>query len=146
MKTVICLFVRENILEDSASPMVLITDVNAVKWRKLCEDSLVENEMGFRADLRFVDAQRFVGSDEETLREAFPYPEAVVIFAVDELTLSQEGRPVLCIDPEGQAASFRAHLNEIWQVESNLSTGNLLFEEIVEECVEDGYLKPLDEF
>ena len=140
------MFVRESELEDSASPLVLITAGRPIKWQKLCEDSLHENELGFRADLRFVEEPRFLGTDEVALREAFPYPEAVVIFAVDDLTLSQEGRPVLCIDPEGQAPSFRADFDEIWQVDNNLSTGNLLFDEIVDECVEQGYLKPIADY
>lgn len=120
------------------TPLVRLVDVPEDQWRAFVAAVEAENEDGFRAYVRFLTDDRFIGADEAALRAAFT--DTLVILAADALTFYHAGHPVLCIDPEDVSPSFRAPLKHLWIVENNLSIGNLLFEEMAEDQVTDGWL------
>lgn len=120
------------------TPLVRLVDVPEDQWRAFVAAIEAENEDGFRAYVRFLTDARFIGADEAALRAEFT--DTLVILAADALTFEHAAHPVLCIDPEGACPSFRAPVEHLWIVENNLSSGNLLFEEIAEDQVTDGWL------
>lgn len=120
------------------TPLIRVTEVPDDQWRAFMAAIEVENEDGFRAYVRFLTDARFIGTDEATLRAAFS--DMAVILVADALTFEHPEQPVLCIDPEGISPSFWAPVRHLWIVENNVSIGNLLFEEIAEDQVTDGWL------
>lgn len=124
------------------TPLVLTAAVDRADRDRFKARVEQENTDGFRAYVRFFSDPKYVGLTPETLRNIFARDEHLLILAADDMTFEHPLMPVLCIDPEGRSASFRAALEHLWIVENNLSIANLLFEEMAEDQVEDGWLVP----
>ncbi|MCI2395488.1 hypothetical protein [Aliiroseovarius sediminis] len=123
-------------MEDELSPFVQTDFSDLSKWTALLDEVAKENEMGFRAYIAPVSEPRFSGANPKEVVAAFP--DASVVFIVDKIAL--EKREILCVDVEDATAMFRAKADDLWIVENNVSIGNLLFEELLEQVGEDGVL------
>jgi len=121
------------------TPLAKIADVADEAWNRLKAGVETENAESFRAYVRFIAKPNLIGADDETLRAAFRNDDIALILAADQLTFDDPRQPVLCIDPEGKLSPFRVPLEHLWEVENNVSIGNLLLEEIVEDQVVDGW-------
>ena len=66
--------------------------------------------------------------------------EHLFFFVVDSMSINNDEKPILCIQKNRKTVKdrFRVLPNEMWVVESNLSTGNLLFEEFFNSVDADG--------
>ncbi len=123
-------------MEEELSPLVQTDFSDLSKWATLLKEVASENEMGFRAHIKAVSERRFEDADPSEVVAAFP--DASVIFIVDQRALRK--REILCVDGEDATAMFRAKVDDLWIVENNVSIGNLLFEELMEQVGEDGLL------
>ena len=122
-------------------PLFVQTDFTELsKWEALLSEASKENEMGMRAYFEAISEARFNGAAPQEVAGAFP--GVVVVFIVDA-EASQSGN-ILCMDGENPLASFRAKPEDLWMVENNLTAGNLLFEELIEQVGEDGVLVGLE--
>ena len=123
-------------MEEELSPFVRTDFSDESKWATLLDKVTLENEMGFRAYIEPVSESRFSGASPKEIVAAFP--NASVVFVVDKLTLKKW--EILCVDSEDATAMFRAKADDLWIVENNVSIGNLLFEELLDQVGEDGIL------
>ncbi|SPF79293.1 hypothetical protein ALP8811_03233 [Aliiroseovarius pelagivivens] len=126
-------------MEDT-TPFVRTDFSDSSKWKALLEEVSTENEMGFRAFVEPISDSRFDSADPVDV--AHEYADAVVVFVVDVHTI-QTGE-VLCLNGEAPTEQIRAKAKDLWVVENNLSIGNLLFDELVEQVGEDGVLQSLE--
>lgn len=122
------------------TPLVCVTRVEDAVWDRFKAQVETENADGFRAYVRFLTGPQYLGLGPDELRAAFPSTDHLVILAADEMTFQHPATPVLCIDPEGRSAAFRVALAHLWIVENNLAIANMLFEEMAEDQVVDGWL------
>lgn len=125
---------------DDNAPLIRLAGLSHSEWTALTQNTLKENADGFRAYLDFIDNPDLYEKTIEGLRQAYHNKNVAVIFAADRKTASEEAHPFLCIDPNGRLPSFRVYLKDLWLVENNVSIGNLLLEEIIDEQVTDGFL------
>ena len=123
-------------MEEELSPFVQTDFSDLRKWTTLLNDIANENEMGFRAYIKAISERRFSGATPNEVVAAFP--DASVVFIIDQRAL--EKKEILCVGSENSTAMFRAKANDLWIVENNVSIGNLLFEELLEQIGEDGIL------
>lgn len=122
--------------DDGVTPFVRTDFSEMTEWEELLNQVTKENEMGFRAYIEPISDTRFDGAEPSGVARAFP--GAAVVFVVD-LQALQNGE-ILCVDGEDATAMFRVKATDLWIVENNLSAGNLLFEELLEQVGEDGVL------
>ncbi|MBX2853585.1 MAG: hypothetical protein KTR21_01270 [Rhodobacteraceae bacterium] len=127
-------------MDNEASPLILTSRDHPDEWSRLSTAARAISDMGFSANLHLVEEARYAGESEEALRQSFS--NASVIFAADKTALCQNRYPILCIDPLGETASFRALAKDVWIVENNCATGNLLFDEFEEQLNEHRLLTP----
>ena len=123
-------------MEEDLSPFVQTDFSDESKWATLLDKVMMENELGFRANIEPVSESRFSGASPKEVVAAFP--NASVVFIVDKVTL--EKSKILCVDGQDATAMFRAKADDLWIVENNVSIGNLLFEELLDQVGEDGIL------
>ena len=123
-------------MEQELSPLVQTDFSDMSKWEALLNDVTVENDMGFRANIEPVSDQRFEGAVPADVVAA--HPDFSVVFIVDEKALTK--KEILCVDGEDPTKMFRAKPGDLWIVENNVSIGNLLFEELMEQVGDDGLL------
>jgi hypothetical protein len=123
-------------MEEGLSPFVQTDFSDFSIWVALLKEVATENEMGFRAYIKTVSERRFEGANPSEVVAAFP--DASVIFIADQRAL--EKWEILCVNGEDSTAIFRAKVDDLWIVENNVSIGNLLFEELLEQVGEDGIL------
>lgn len=123
-------------MEPELSPLVQTDFSDMSNWGALLNEVLLENDMGFRAYIEPASDPRFAGSTPADVVTA--HLDASVVFIVDEKALTT--KEILCIDGEDPTKVFRAKASDLWIVENNVSIGNLLFEELMEQVGEDGLL------
>lgn len=124
--------------DPDAVPLILTDFSKQQVWADLHVAVLAENAMGFRAYVRIVANTAYSDAAETELRAAFA--DRDVIFAVDSITLQTAGWPILCVDPADEFPSFRACAEYLWVAENNISTGNMLFEELAGQFDNQGKL------
>jgi hypothetical protein len=123
-------------MEPKLAPLVQTDFSDMSKWETLLNEVSMENDMGFRAYIEPVSDHRFAGATPTGVVTA--YPDVSVVFIVDEKALTT--KEILCVDGEDPTNVFRAKVGDLWIVENNVSTANLLFEELMEQVGEDGLL------
>lgn len=130
------MFSKEKRMDPDFAPFVQTDFSDMDKWEALLAEVALENDMGFQANIEPVSDTRFEGATPGDVVAA--HPDVAVVFVVDERALN--AKEILCIDGEDPANMFRAKPGDLWIVENNLSIGNLLFEELMEQVGEDGVL------
>ncbi len=123
-------------MELELTPMVRTDFSDSTKWEALLSEVALENDMGFRANVEPVSDQRFAAATSTEVVAA--HSAAPIVFVVDEKALAT--KEILCVDGEEPDNMFRAKVGDLWIVENNISVGNLLFEELMEQVGEDGLL------
>lgn len=126
------------------TPFVKTADVEDSAWAALKAGVETENADGFRAYVRFIERPDCIGADAKALRKVFRGDDCAIILAADQLSFDDAAQPILCIDPAARCPSFRVPLAHLWEVENNVSIGNLLLEEIVADQVVDGWFVASD--
>ena len=127
-------------MENDASPLILTNRDHPDAWSRLTAAARAASDMGFSANLHLVDDAGYAGAGEDALRHSFT--DASVLFVADETALTQAGHPILCIDPSGKTPSFRVLAKDVWIVENNCATGNMLFDEFEEQLDDHRLLTP----
>lgn len=94
---------------------------------------------GFGAVVSFVDDPAFAGLTVADLLEAGTGLAAhALLLVVDETTIRSAEHPVLVVDLRSRARSFRAVPHTIQEIENNLSTANMDWEEFADGVDADG--------
>ncbi len=123
-------------MEEDLSPFIRTDFSDNVAWEDLVLTANAENEMGFQAQIRPVDDRKF--ENAEPLAVARYLPDALVFFVVDKRALKTS--EILCIDGVDPGKTLRVRAEDLWIVENNVSVGNMLFEELLEQVDEKGVL------
>ncbi|MBP0480979.1 DUF6924 domain-containing protein [Sagittula salina] len=108
-------------------------------WEALVETALRGNDMGFAAVFDLVEDDTFDGADADTIIDAFP--DDPVLYLADEHAMGDQSWEILVVEAD-TGAEFRVRAADVWMVENNLSTGNMDFEEMLEQVGEDGVFTP----
>lgn len=124
-------------MNDGETPLVRTSFSSESAWEALQVEIAQENEMGFRAYIYPVSDPRFNACKTIDIETAFE--DAMIVFVADERALT--AGEVLCLDTEDPAKTFRVKTKDLWLVENNISVGNLLFEELLNQVDKDGVLK-----
>jgi hypothetical protein len=91
--------------------------------------------------LQIVDDARVDGASAEQIVSAARGTNHAVVFIADDVTMSKEDLPVLCLKASAPKQRFRVIPSELWGVENNLSLGNMGFEEFAEATGADGVFR-----
>lgn len=114
-----------------SSLLVRVARGDEATWARLTAAVATENDDGFRAYVKFVDAAEWHGASVGQLRAAVPHNDtgASVLFAADEATLASEEFPVVVVDLVQGRPEFRCIASELWGIENNLNISNMDWEE-----------------
>lgn len=123
-------------MEDATAPLIRTAFSDDAAWRALQAEVIAASDMGFEAQVRPVSDAAYAGADLQELAAA--NPDAPVLFVADARAMDVS--EILCVDPEDPTKTFRAAPCDLWIVENNISTGNLMFEELLEQVDENGVL------
>jgi hypothetical protein len=97
------------------------------------------------AHVEFIDDPRFQGLSSEQLLALAPQEAAerhACLFVVDEAALAGADRPVLVVGlGENRGRTFRSIATELFEIENNLSIGNMDFEEFADAADADGVFR-----
>ena len=115
---------------------------NDAAWEALCvEMSKPRTEFGFRANLDFLNDQRYDGLSPGALVELAPESHTF-FFVVDAKALSDPENPILVIDYfDRPFRMLRVIPAETWSVENNLSIGNMDFDDFLASAGPDGVFR-----
>lgn len=104
-------------------------------WEALVEVATRENAIGFAGEFELVEDEELEGLEPVELAERFP-DDAFLLIA-DDHAFSDQSWPILCYDTDSDR-EFRVPAKDAWGIESNLGTGNMDFDEMMEMTDEDG--------
>jgi tetratricopeptide (TPR) repeat protein len=125
--------------------LLLRTDFSdAAGWKSLCS-GIQKVDDGLSQSLNIVADRAFDGVTPETLRRHLD-PSASVSFAfiADRTALAQADHPILVTNLDGDPPqTFRVLASELAQVETNLSTANMSFEEFADAAGDDRIFRGL---
>jgi len=112
-------------------------------WSKLCVKILKPNkEHGFLAHVELVSSPKYKAKSVDTLKQEVLHQSYnhLFFFVVDSLTINHRENPILCIslDSSDPVDRFRVTPENMWIVENNLSTSNLIFEEFLHSLDNEG--------
>ena len=133
-----CKFVNRQEIQNVKEPIVLRVDFNDDKlWRTICRKIENPNKVqGFRAYVDFLESDKFKNKSVVDIRKLFVEDKSynhLFMFLVDSTTINNVENPILCVSLMNEAENrikFRVTPEEMWIIENNLSTSNLLFEEL----------------
>lgn len=100
---------------------------------------------GFVANVAFVDDAALDRVSLGGLRRALLRSRHPVAFAADTRTMTDPERPLVCISVRENAQAFLALPDQVVWIESNLSIGNMEFEEFSGAVDPDGVFRGFDE-
>lgn len=134
-------------------PTVFRTDFSDNKsWESICKRiNAPDNKYGYKALVNFDD--NIKNSDKTSdkikaeLRKDTTY-RSDFFFVVDSITFAHDQNLIMCVQLTEDKAivdRFRLKPKEMWVVENNLSTYNILFEEILLSVNENGVLMDFED-
>jgi len=101
-----------------------------------------DSEYGYQAHTEFIDDVSFRSATVEHLKVALDSSsyDHSYFFVVDSICVASSERPILCVSRDHQDTTdrFRVIPREMWIIENNLSTANLLFHEFLYSVDETG--------
>jgi tetratricopeptide (TPR) repeat protein len=123
--------------------LVVRTDFSDERaWQIICE--VIEEpvgEEGFQANVTFVSDPAFEGA---TVKEIVEHANKDMgfLFIVDGATIVDEEHPILVVDLLHEPGrTFRVIPSEMWDVENNLSIGNMDFWDFADSTDDDGVFR-----
>ncbi len=130
-------------LPASENALLLRTDfTHPTAWQELLAAAR-EPEEPFGFYLEVLDDPAHSGWTPEQVRAALPedYGHSFIVLA-DQMAMAAPGHPVLVVDLfDEPGRRFRAAANQIAAIDSNLSIGNLSFEEFAEQVDESAVFR-----
>jgi len=127
--------------------LVIRTDFSDdAAWQEICQ-AIKEPVGAFQAQVNFLDDREYdalsPGGLLLLLPENFEHSFACL---VDDTTISQADRPILCIDLfDEPGRTFRVIPSQMWAVENNLSIANMDFSEFADNVDPDGVFRGFPE-
>ncbi|HEY2179827.1 MAG TPA: hypothetical protein VGH15_14745 [Caulobacteraceae bacterium] len=101
-------------------------------WQELTAAVGRETEEGFRASISTVNDVGFSGASVRDLaRSAAGAAAHRLLLVADETTIRQDEWPILCIDLLSPERSIRVVPGALWEIENNLTLGNMDFDDFV---------------
>jgi tetratricopeptide (TPR) repeat protein len=114
-------------------------------WTTLCS-TLTDGRQEFRAAVTPLSDRRFAGVSPRAVGRLLPEHSHSFILIADRHTLTDRRLPILVVDLAGEPGrSFRVTPAVLWQVENNLSTGNMAFEEFEQALDGEGMFEGFDQ-
>lgn len=94
-----------------------------------------QNEDGFKPNLKFVSNKNFKNKSVKELKEILvdmSYDHNI-FFVLDAQSIDNNENPILCVSMETnfKVDRFRVLPDNMWIIENNISTTNLIFEELL---------------
>jgi hypothetical protein len=129
-----------------ASPLIRTDFSDEEAWKSLVRAAEAVSPDGFRAYFRITDDRSFDGrSPAELLLIGEGWQDASVLFVADTQALTDDEKPILCIDLTAQPGrAFRCIPAELWGIENNLRIANMDFEEFARCVGPDGVFRGFD--
>jgi hypothetical protein len=130
-------------LPRSYGSLLVRTDFTSdAAWWQVSDEAQRENEDGFQAGLDAISDPEFDHASWGSVKAACPDdPGAAVLFIADSTTLVSPNHPILIVDLLEDRAPFRCIPGELWNVENNLNTANMDWEEFADAAGEDGVFR-----
>mgnify|MGYP001111306498 CR=1 FL=1 len=128
------------------SPVVRTDFSDQAAWVAVCEavrTPVREGPDEFVAYVDFIDDPSFEGLTPESLRSVIDEGcDPRIVFLVDRVTLAHPDHPILVVDlDKKESGPFRVIPSLVWSVESNLSIGNMDYEEFAGAVGPDGVFR-----
>jgi hypothetical protein len=131
-------------LTNSVDPYVVRTYFSDDSdWEKISAKFVANYEMGFKANLEFLNDKKYDGfTSQELINDGLGDYEHSFIFIADKITFEGEDNSLLCIDLYDEIGrTFRVIPSELWGVENNLSISNMDFADFYDNCDEKGVFR-----
>jgi hypothetical protein len=121
------LFIRNNFESDSAW-QALITNVQSMGKR-------------FTAPLRILSERKFDGVGYDSFHSMLGATDQSIVFVADKAALESSDRSILVLNLRDLRHRFRVALSALPEIESNLSTGNMDFQDFESSVDSDGVFR-----
>lgn len=134
-------------LSNSEAPYVVRTYFkNDSDWERISVKFVANYEMGFKANLEFLNDKKYEGfTSQDLINDGLGDYGHSFIFIADSITIEGEENSLLCIDLlDDIGRTFRVIPTELWGVENNLSISNMDFVEFYDSCDENGVFRGFD--
>ena len=131
-------------LSNSEDPYVVRTYFeNDSDWERISAKFVANYEMGFKANLVFLNDKKYEGfTSQNLINDGLGDYEHNFIFIADSKTIESEDNSLLCIDLYDEIGrTFRVIPSELWGVENNLSISNMDFADFYDSCDENGVFR-----
>lgn len=128
---------------NDATPVIRTDFTDEATWKEIKRDVAAINEMGFSANVRFVNEQRYSGLTGQELLLSIPsLNEYGCVFVADATAMSTAEHHLLVLDPFNPTGkTFRVISSEAWGVENNLSLANMDYIEFADSSDSDGVFR-----
>ena len=123
------------------APLIRTDFSNDAAWDDLVRAAQTPSPDGFQANLQVINDAHFDGASAEQIGSAARGTDHAVFFIADEMTMSHEDLPILCLDASAPEQTFRVIPTELWSVENNLSLANMDFEEFASAAGTEGVFR-----
>ncbi len=119
---------------------------NDAKWKELCDSILNSYPAQFKAICPFfLNDSSYEKLDLGLLKSLIPEDwNHSFLFIVDEKTMSHTSHPILCVNMFKSGAIFRLTPKAMLDVDSNLSTVNVDFEDFMRDTDAEGIYHGID--
>lgn len=126
------------------TPFVRTDFSNEPAWRAVCDAIATETEEGFRAYVSIIDDVDFNGATATALAASAKTAGHGLLLLADDVTMSHQDHPILCIDLIPSERSIRVVPLALWEIENNLSLSNMDFEDFADSVDADGIFRGID--
>ena len=130
-------------LPQTENTLVIRTDFSSDPgWERLCTAiGTPSGDFGFLPNIELVNDRAYDGATPQAI-VAEASGSLTLFFVVDRMTLYHPEQPILavyCFD--GPIQTLRVIPSELWNIENNVSLGNMDFEEFAENAEPDGVFR-----
>ncbi len=126
-----------------ATPVIRTDFTDDAAWKKIKRDVAAQYFLGFSANVRFIDENKYSGLSGQALIQRIPRLDQYgCIFIADATAMSAAEHHLLVIDPSNPTGqTFRVVLSAAWAVENNLSLANMDYYEFADAVDPDGVFR-----
>lgn len=138
-----CIGHTDDVNTMDATPVIRTDFTDDATWKKIQRDVAATYNMGFSANVRFIDDRQYNGLTGQELLQKMPaLNEYGCIFIADHIAMAAAEHHLLVLDPSNpNGKTFRVILSEAWGVENNLSIANMDYIEFANSADPDGVFR-----
>jgi hypothetical protein len=126
-----------------ATPVIRTDFTDELTWKKIQREVTATYDIGFSANVRFIDEEKYSGLIGQELLQRVPgLNEYGCVFVVDSIAISSIEHHLLVLDPfTPNGRTFRVIPSELWGVENNLSIANMDYSDFADAVDPDGVFR-----